>query len=881
MIGTRKVIPGSFRAIPPGAVLIGPTDPTAVIDITILLEGARDISDQQIAHHLSRPAGQRAPREIGALKASLAATDEAVKETRAFLQSFGIEVTKQDPEQQAMRARGTVANMELAFDTTLTDYQVGAVVERLREGALSVPQAAYPFIRSVLGLDNRRVARPRYRAAASSAAFYPNELAKLYGFPDGDGEGQVVAIIELGGNYDEEDLNAYLAAAGVGGSLRIQRKQVNSVLPVPYGSDPDSDGEVMLDIEVVAAIAPRASIVVYFADNTDQDFYQAVSDAVYDPATTAVSISWGGPEDTWSYQSMDSWNLLGQKAILLDVAIFAAAGDSGCADRLPTDPRFDGMRHVDFPGSCANGIASCGGTSLRADAGGVASESVWNDGRGGATGGGISTYFQQPSWQKGISAEGGLPLAMRGVPDIAGDADPETGIRVRYYGADTTLGGTSAVAPQWAALTALLGQRLGHKPGFFLPLLYDNRGAVSQITKGDNDAYGVKGFSAGADWNACTGLGTPKGDKILGLLAASSGGVAAGSITPVSDLDLEADPSPEIKLAQSTATTFDAKQALFLGRCVDAAYTMYRANPAITTPQPGADFPAGYDLVAWIRMQDFLFGRTAPLFYGYVAKSRADPTQFVLALRGTETPTEWIDDALSVRKVAFSVPGCGQVGEGWARIYETLEVIAVPTGASAAASASVSLRTTGSFSKQVTALIGRHTAVSSKLAGLDKTATLQVSAHSLGSALATLYVMENAKTDQLENPLLCTFASPLVGDRTFALAFNALDITSWRIVNLPDLVCYLPPEFLGFHHINSLQQFSALSKVKPNESCWHAMATYLSLLDPSLTPRTDCQVDAMALAKRQVAGASFDVVTTTDVGPLTLNLTINIQGGGK
>ena len=151
---------------------------------------------------------------------------------------------------------------------------------------------------------------------------------------------------------------------------------------------------------------------------------------------------------------------------LLNVPIFVAAADHGCTDEQTTDAGYDGQRHVDFPDTCANGVASCGGTSLQSRGTVITSETVWNDNDEWATGGGVSTYFQNPTWQSGLVAEGSAPLLLRGVPDIAGNADPDTGVNMRANGNDSVSGGTSAVAPQWAALTAVVSQasrkRLAH-----------------------------------------------------------------------------------------------------------------------------------------------------------------------------------------------------------------------------------------------------------------------------------------------------------------------------------------------------------------------------------------------------------------------------------
>ncbi|MBV8575548.1 MAG: lipase family protein, partial [Acetobacteraceae bacterium] len=284
---------------------------------------------------------------------------------------------------------------------------------------------------------------------------------------------------------------------------------------------------------------------------------------------------------------------------------------------------------------------------------------------------------------------------------------------------------------------------------------------------------------------------------------------------------------------------FDPEAAVAYGQFVLAAYSMYNADPSNLTPRPTPDFPPGYRLTGWVQMKDFVVFETGPTFYGFIAQSEQDPGRFVLALRGTQTPEEWWDDFVSLLKVPFSVPGCGSVAEGFDRIYQTLEIVAVPTGAAAASAVPMSLSAAGGFSRQVATLVARASAVRAQSAG-DAASVMTVVGHSLGSALATLYTLENAHEDRVRHPLLCTFASPRVGDDAFVAAFSALPLTSWRIVNKPDVVPMLPPEIGGFAHVPQEIAYDSLSTTKLDIGCWHAMATYLSLLDKSRQPDPAC-----------------------------------------
>jgi kumamolisin len=267
----------------------------------------------------------------------------------------------------------------------------------------------------------------------------------------------------------------------------------------------------MLDIEVVGAIAPAARIVAYFAPNTDAGFLDAVTTAIHDTthAPSVISISWGGAESTWTSQALTAMSSAFEAAAMMGITVCVASGDNGSSDGVA-----GGGNHVDFPASSPFALA-CGGTSLKASGQAIESETVWNDGSaGGASGGGVSSFFATPAWQERLHATSStgavVPLSMRGVPDVAGDADPETGYGVRIDGSDTVIGGTSAVAPLWAALIARLNQINGKPAGFVNPALYANPQALRDVTQGNNGAY-----AATAGWDACTGLGTPDGPVLV------------------------------------------------------------------------------------------------------------------------------------------------------------------------------------------------------------------------------------------------------------------------------------------------------------------------------------------------------------------------------
>jgi kumamolisin len=336
------------------------------------------------------------------------------------------------------------------------------------------------------------------------------QLATIYGAPEGtDGTGQTLAIIELGGGYNQSDLDHYFSGLGIP-TPAVRAVGVDGATNAPTNDPSGPDGEVLLDIDVAGGIAPKADIAVYFAPNTDDGFVDAISQAAHaTPTPTAISISWGQSEDEWTGQARTAMDAAIADACALGATVTVAAGDDGSTDRAT-----DKKAHVDFPASSPHALA-CGGTNLQADpaTGQVTSETVWNNGSGqGATGGGVSDTFPLPTWQSavGVPTRSGGGGSGRGVPDVAADADPSTGYQVYVDGQAMVYGGTSAVAPLWAAFVCRLAQQLGRPLGQLQPALYaqakkgDATSGLRDITSGNNGAY-----KARKGWDACTGLGVP------------------------------------------------------------------------------------------------------------------------------------------------------------------------------------------------------------------------------------------------------------------------------------------------------------------------------------------------------------------------------------
>ncbi|MHA7985917.1 S53 family peptidase [Rathayibacter sp. CAU 1779] len=512
-------LPGSERAALGSATTIGRVPDDETIEATIVLRRREPVPDEVLANPIPR---DEFVRRFGA-------DPDDVDAVVAEAESAGAEVLSVDAGERRIRIRAKVSVVRELFGATLETAEHeprgggtgGTVRFRQRTGTLALPEGMQGRVVAVLGLDDRPQATAHFVSIASAAAavsYTPPQIGSVYKFPQGtDGTGRTISIIELGGGFGQADLDAYFSELGIP-TPSVTAVGVDGAANAPGGDPNGADGEVLLDIEVIGALAPAANILVYFAPNTDAGFVDAVTRAAHaDPTPDSISISWGESEDAWTAQARQAFDDALVDAAGLGVTVTAAAGDDGSSDRVS-----DGKAHVDFPASSPH-ILACGGTSLNADAatGRVTSEVVWNNGSGrGATGGGVSDSFGVPSWQGAV----GVPktsagFAGRGVPDVAGDADPQTGYKVRVDGTDTVIGGTSAVAPLWAALVARLVEATGSRVGLLPMRLYPDATATAtapgfrDIVTGNNGAYAAR-----SGWDACTGLGVPDGDALVAAL---------------------------------------------------------------------------------------------------------------------------------------------------------------------------------------------------------------------------------------------------------------------------------------------------------------------------------------------------------------------------
>jgi kumamolisin len=531
----RVVLPGSERSARPGSRVVGAPDPNQQIKISVRVRPRQSLQNLAAASELNATLPHlRKYMSREQFAANYGANPEDLAKVEAFGHQHNLTVIETSQARRTVVLSGTVASLSAAFGVYLANYEHPDGAFRGRTGPIYIPEDLAGIVQGVFGFDNRRQARPHFRkhkkppTPAQPTAYTPLQVAQLYGFPAGlDGTGECIGILEFGGGYTASDLNTYFQGLGIA-TPSVTAVSVDGVTNQPAPGSDSPDTEVMLDIEVSGAIAPGANIVVYFSDFTEQGWVDAVTTAVHDTVhkPSVLSISWGFAEgqQIWSAAAIQAVNEAFQAAAAMGVTVCCAAGDDGSRDQVD-----DGLAHCDFPASSAF-VLACGGTTLNSSGANITSETVWNDGpSGGATGGGISDSIDLPTWQ----ANANVPPSVnpggrigRGVPDVAGNADPETGYQILADGQQGVVGGTSAVAPLWAGLIARLNQKLGTPVGFLNPLLYAQlvtAKALNDITVGNNDITGkIGGYSASPGWDACSGYGSPIGTAIGAALGGAS-----------------------------------------------------------------------------------------------------------------------------------------------------------------------------------------------------------------------------------------------------------------------------------------------------------------------------------------------------------------------
>jgi kumamolisin len=542
MVQTHEVVAGSKRTMLPGAKVLGRANPNTKIEVTLKLRRMKELPPLK-----GRPSKAMTHDELAAYGAS----KKDIEQVTSVLGKLGLKMMHENAAARSIRLTGTIASMEKAFQVKLFNYAHESGNYRGRVGNVQIPTELKDIVQGVFGLDNRRVARRRRQPVRDTshakalttvpASWYtPAKLATHYNFPSAQGNQQSVGILEFGGGFFEQDLEKFCKLTG--GSLPVVKPI--STDGTPTSAKDGAQGEVMLDVEIVAGCCPKSTIVVYFADWSEQGWITALDASTQDKENDpgVLSCSWGYAEDAdiWTQQAMTQVNESMKDAAFLGITVCIAAGDDGSSDAIT-----DGHAHVDFPSSSPY-VLSVGGTTILSSTG-TEADIAWKEGdglradNGGSTGGGVSAIFDRPTWQASVKIQSVNPGAIMGrvIPDVAANADwTASPYLLVVDGQPQPNGGTSAATPLWASLITLINQQrgAGNRIGYLTPVLYEAQaGAASNtigsegctdVETGNNTTDTIGGYSAGPGYDAVSGWGTPNGQKLMAALPPAAASAA-------------------------------------------------------------------------------------------------------------------------------------------------------------------------------------------------------------------------------------------------------------------------------------------------------------------------------------------------------------------
>jgi kumamolisin len=492
------ILTNSARQPAPGAVATSAIDPEARIRLTLRLRRRPDSAAPPAPEaHSNEPAKSRSHMSREDYEARYGAADADISTVQAFAKAHGLTTDAAHAGRRTVEISGTAAAVNAAFGVRLEHYTGHGHDYMGHEGPASVPAELGGVVEDVVGLDNRPLAEPLTRQAASdltTSPLLPAQVAKLYGMTSEAAPGQTIGILEFGGGYQAADIQNYFQNIAHLPVPVVTSVGIDGAANTPGG---DADTEVILDIAVAGSVAQGAKLVVYFAPNNGKGWLDCVTAAIHDKVNrpTALSISWGGGESGWG-SFANTMSSVFAEAAPLGVSVFASSGDGGSGS--PAE--------VLYPASDPF-VTGCGGVTISNVSGNAFTETAW-----AGSGGGVSNTFAQPSWQSWAAIPPSANPAGhigRGVPDISGNADPASGYQLVLNGKSIGVwGGTSAVAPFYAGMTAVINAGLGLPLGYQNPNLYAFEGpyVFTDVTSGSNGAYG-----AHAGWDAVTGLGSVNG----------------------------------------------------------------------------------------------------------------------------------------------------------------------------------------------------------------------------------------------------------------------------------------------------------------------------------------------------------------------------------
>ena len=477
-------------------------------------------------------------------------TTEQQQQVINYLQQQGFSVTHISSNHLLIDASASVAQAETTFKVSINNYRLGANQFYANANPPSIPGPLASIITSIGGLDNSVHMHPLYHlhpknsnkpTAGQGGGFAPADLNGAYDatplLQSGvQGNNQTVAVFELDG-YQSSDVTQYFQTYNLGSP------SISNVLVDGFdGSAGAGAIEVELDIEVVAAMAPKAAQIVYMGPNTTQGVNDTYNQIVTDKKAQIATISWGECESQSGNAELQTLDNILSQGSAEGIAMYAASGDSGAYDCNDTNLA------VDSPAGDPN-ITGVGGTNLQLNNGAYGSESVWSNSsdtqrspEGSGGGGGISSFFKEPTWQTGPGVQNQYSNGNREVPDVSADADPATGYSVYCTVAASgcsssgwiTVGGTSAAAPLWAGSTALINEYLQKQQksriGFANPMLYGLENATQQFTPFHDVSSGTNlYYPATSGYDEASGWGSP---DIYNIARDLAGGGTTPSPTP-------------------------------------------------------------------------------------------------------------------------------------------------------------------------------------------------------------------------------------------------------------------------------------------------------------------------------------------------------------
>lgn len=529
--GTMSPILGSAkRLIPLNAarpITVGLT--FGVRDDAGLQQFLRDVYNPRssLFHHFLTP-------ELFA--ARFAPTPQTRATVTRWLVGKGLTITRRFRNGMEIEAQGPTGRVASAFGTRLYNYRQGSLRFYANTEPVQVPQGLASSIATVVGLNSAPVARhhlsrPRRLSHhnGSPNGFWPQEVASVYDlqslYDSGwNGSGQTVALVEFAG-YSEADIATYDSQFAISPGP-LQRIQVGE-----GASLGDGQNECELDIEMVHAVAPAATTLVYEAPNGQLGDVSIWNQIVSDNRAQVISTSWGQSEQREPLGVERATNLVLEEAAAQGQGTYAASGDGGAYDVSGGKKQLA----VDFPASDP-WVTGAGGTSLHVHADGAyGSESAWSQRNGdhgpAGSGGGLSTVFPRPSYQSGLGVLNRYSNGMRQVPDVSANADPNTGYAIYTVDKDNSpgwvqVGGTSAAAPLWGSFMLLVNESIGQRTGFMNPTFYALERATAafpskpfhDITNGDNLYY-----LATTGWDFATGWGSFDASALLTDLRSTGG----------------------------------------------------------------------------------------------------------------------------------------------------------------------------------------------------------------------------------------------------------------------------------------------------------------------------------------------------------------------